>query len=93
MPRRGGENEAARLQTGHCIDPAGVMSRQALDEGAESPPIGQQRSNVPEQDPGLGEVRHLAEVIHDELGQLGRQGGAIRHERLFFLFGCAETPR
>jgi len=69
----------------------GCHTGQPLDETGESLSIGQERSDVPEEDPRLGEVGNLAQVAQDQPGQrLGHRigmGHGSGHLRFFFLFG------
>ena len=68
------------------------MIGQPLDESGEGLSVGQERSDVPEEDPWLGEVGNLAQMAHDQLGQglghrLGMGHGSGGHLRFFFLLG------
>ena len=45
------------------------MGGEAVNEGGEGPAVSQQRGDVAEEDPGLGEVRDLPQVVQDQLGQ------------------------
>ena len=92
-PNRQGrrQDEAARLEPRDRIDPTPVVIGQPLDESGEGLTISQERSDVPEEDPRLGEVGNLSQVAHDQPGQrLGHRlgmGHGSGHLRFFFLFG------
>src|SRR5690606_29756647 len=78
------------LEPGDGVDLAAVALGQRVDERRERGTVGEQWRDVPEQDPGLGEVRNLTDVGVEQLGELL---GKVGHRRPFRRLGWAAWPR
>src|SRR5262249_43915981 len=65
----GADDEAARLDAEHRVDPPSIWCDEGFDHGAEGIRVGEQRRDVLEDDPGFREIRDVADETL-EIGHL-----------------------